>query len=99
MVSTVGLGCNNFGRAGTPTETQEGTDSVVSAAVDAGITLFDVADVYGKEPGTSERMFGQALRGLGKAADDVVVVSKFGMDMKGTNGADHGARGSRRYIK
>jgi aryl-alcohol dehydrogenase-like predicted oxidoreductase len=98
MVSTVGLGCNNFGRAGTPTETQEGTDSVVSAAVDAGITLFDVADVYGKEPGTSERMFGQALRGLGKAADDVVVVSKFGMDMKGTNGADHGARGSRRYI-
>lgn len=98
VVSGVGLGCNNLGRAGTPTESQEGTDAVIEAAVDAGITLFDVADVYGKEPGTSERMFGQALSGLGRAAEDVVVVSKFGMDMRGANGADHGARGSRRYV-
>ena len=29
VVSTVGLGCNNFGRAGTATETQEGTDAVI----------------------------------------------------------------------
>ncbi|WP_129660057.1 aldo/keto reductase [Rothia uropygialis] len=98
VVSSVGLGCNNLGRAGTPTETQEGTDAVIKTAVDSGITLFDVADVYGKEPGTSERMFGRALSGLGSAADDVVVVSKFGMDMQGANGADHGARGARRYI-
>ncbi|MCC9174984.1 aldo/keto reductase [Arthrobacter sp. zg-Y179] len=94
-VSTVGLGCNNLSRPGTPTESQEGTDAVVNAAVDAGITLFDVADAYGRTPGLSEEMLGKAL---GNRRDDVVVATKFGMDMKGVNGADFGARGSRRYI-
>ena len=50
-VSVVGLGCNNLGRANTATESQEGTDAVVHAALDAGITFFDVADTYGREPG------------------------------------------------
>lgn len=95
-VSTVGLGCNNLGRANTPTETQEGTDAVVHAAIDAGITLFDVADVYGRTPGLSEEMLGKALKGR---RDDVVVATKFGMDMHGANGKDFGARGSRRYIR
>lgn len=94
-VSTVGLGCNNLGRANTVTESQEGTDAVVSAALDAGITLFDVADNYGREPGLSETMLGKAL---GSRRDDVVVATKFGMDAKGVNGPDFGARGSRRYI-
>ncbi|GAB3286179.1 aldo/keto reductase [Sinomonas notoginsengisoli] len=95
-VSTVGLGCNNLGRANTPTETQEGTDAVVRAALDAGITLFDVADTYGKTPGLSEEMLGKALAGR---RDDVVIATKFGMDMHGANGHDFGARGSRRYIR
>jgi aryl-alcohol dehydrogenase-like predicted oxidoreductase len=30
-VSSVGLGCNNFGRPGTLTETQKGTDRVIDA--------------------------------------------------------------------
>ena len=94
-VSTVGLGCNNLGRANTPTESQEATDAVVNAAVDAGITLFDVADTYGKEPGLSETMLGKAL---GTRRADVVVATKFGMDMKGASGPDFSARGSRRYI-
>ena len=34
LVSAVGLGCNNFGRAGTRTQTQEGTDAVIHAAID-----------------------------------------------------------------
>ena len=95
-VSTVGLGCNNLGRPGTPTESQEGTDAVVHAAVDAGITLFDVADTYGRTPGLSEEMLGKAL---GSRRDDIVLATKFGMDMQGANGADFGARGSRRYIR
>ncbi|MCC3271810.1 aldo/keto reductase [Arthrobacter zhangbolii] len=94
-VSTVGLGCNNLGRPGTPTESQEGTDAVISAAIDAGITLFDVADTYGRTPGLSEEMLGRAL---GSRREDVVLATKFGMDMQGANGADFGARGSRRYI-
>jgi 1-deoxyxylulose-5-phosphate synthase len=94
-VSTVGLGCNNLGRANTATESQEATDAVVSAALDAGITLFDVADTYGREPGLSETMLGKAL---GNRRADVVLATKFGMDMKGASGLDFGARGSRRYI-
>lgn len=94
-VSTVGLGCNNLGRANTATESQDAADAVIHAALDAGITLFDVADTYGREPGLSESMLGRAL---GSRRADVVVATKFGMDMKGANGADFGARGSRRYI-
>jgi aryl-alcohol dehydrogenase-like predicted oxidoreductase len=94
-VSAVGLGCNNLGRSGTATETQEGADAVVHAAIDAGITLFDVADSYGREPGLSEQILGKALAGR---RDDVVVATKFGMDMRGANGRDFDARGSRRYI-
>jgi aryl-alcohol dehydrogenase-like predicted oxidoreductase len=94
-VSVVGLGCNNLGRASTATESQEGTDAVVHAALEAGITLFDVADTYGREPGLSETMLGKAL---GSRRGDAIIATKFGMDMRGANGNDFGARGSRRYI-
>ncbi|TFD31246.1 aldo/keto reductase [Cryobacterium cryoconiti] len=96
MVSTIGLGCNNFGRAGTATQSQTGTTAVINAAVDAGITLFDTADIYGAERGLSETLMGHALRGK---RDQVVLASKFGLDMDGRNGPDWGARGSRRYIR
>lgn len=94
-VSTVGLGCNNLGRSGTATQTQEGSNAVVHAALDAGITHFDVADVYGMTPGLSETILGKAL---GTHRSDVVVATKFGMDTQGANGADWGHRGSRTYI-
>jgi aryl-alcohol dehydrogenase-like predicted oxidoreductase len=96
VVSTVGLGCNNFGRPGTATETQEGTNAVIAAAIDAGVTLFDTADIYGGEPGRSESMMGTALAGR---RDEIVLATKFGMDMRGANGPDWGARGSRRYVR
>jgi aryl-alcohol dehydrogenase-like predicted oxidoreductase len=91
-VSVVGLGCNNFGgriEAGQ-------AERVVNAALDAGITLFDTADVYRGERGWSEEILGQAL---GKRRDEVVIATKFGGDLKGANGPDWGVRGSRRYIR
>ncbi|MET8091719.1 aldo/keto reductase [Micromonospora sp. NPDC005220] len=91
VVSVVGIGCNNFGRK----LDLDGTRAVVDAALDAGITLFDTADIYGEPQGSSEELLGQALKGR---RDDVVVATKFGMDMNGLNGPDFGARGSRRYI-
>ncbi|MEZ0577318.1 aldo/keto reductase [Nocardioides sp. MH1] len=94
-VSAVGLGCNNLGRPGAATESQEGSDRVVGAAIDAGITLFDVADTYGSRPGLAEERLGAAL---GARRDEVVVATKFGMDAGGANGPDFGARGGRRYI-
>ena len=96
QVSTVGLGCNNFGRPKTATATQEGTDAVISAAIDAGITLFDTADIYGGTRGLSETLMGNALGGR---RHEIVLATKFGMDMAGVNGPDWGARGSRRYIR
>jgi aryl-alcohol dehydrogenase-like predicted oxidoreductase len=72
-VSLVGLGCNNFGRR----IDAEATEQVVDAAIEAGITLFDTADVYGGD-GASERLLGQAL---GSRRDQVVVATKFGMEL------------------
>ncbi|AZI57033.1 aldo/keto reductase [Nakamurella antarctica] len=95
-VSATGLGCNNLGRKGTVTATLPGCALLISAAVDAGITLFDTADIYGAQPGLSEELLGKAL---GKRRGDVVVATKFGMDAQGLNGPDFGARGSRRYIR
>ncbi|MBY8874062.1 aldo/keto reductase [Micromonospora sp. PLK6-60] len=91
VVSVVGVGCNNFGRK----LDLDGTRAVVDAALDAGINFFDTADIYGEPEGGSEELLGQALKGH---RDDVVIATKFGMDMNGRNGPDHGARGSRRYI-
>jgi aryl-alcohol dehydrogenase-like predicted oxidoreductase len=95
-VSTVGLGCNNFGRLKTASEGQAGTNAVIHAALDAGITLFDTADIYGSTRGLSETLMGNALKGR---RHEIVLASKFGMDMEGLNGPDWGATGSRRYIR
>lgn len=95
-VSTAGLGGNNLSRKGTITESLEGSVAVVHAALDAGITLFDVADIYGAPAGRSEEFLGKALAG---ERDKVVVATKFGMNARGANGPDYGARGSRRYIR
>ena len=96
IVSTIGLGCNNFGRTGTASETQAGTSAVIDAAIDAGVTFFDTADIYGAERGLSETLMGKSLKGK---RDEIVLASKFGMDMGGVNGPDWGTRGSRRYIR
>ena len=93
-VSVVGIGCNNFGAR----MADEDVPTVVDTAIDAGVTLFDTADIYGGSggPGRSETLLGAALKGK---RDSVVLATKFGMDMQGTNGPDWGVRGSRRYIR
>ena len=68
-VSAVGLGCNNFGWA----LGEDLSRGVIDAAIDAGVTFFDTADVYG---GTaSESFLGNAL---GSRRRDVVLATKFG---------------------
>ncbi len=75
-VSVVGLGCNNFGSR----LEFEGTKLVVDAALDAGITFFDTADIYGATQ--SEVLLGRAL---GKRRDEVIIASKFGMPIDDTH--------------
>ncbi|MEZ0447444.1 aldo/keto reductase [Cellulomonas sp. ICMP 17802] len=91
-VSVAGLGCNTFGATLPP----DGVPALVHAALDAGITFFDTADVYGGVPGQSEELLGAAL---GAHRDDVVLATKFGLDTGGLNGPDWGVRGSRRYVR
>jgi aryl-alcohol dehydrogenase-like predicted oxidoreductase len=69
-VSRVGLGCNNFGGRIDRTA----TEAVVEAALDAGVTFFDTAEVYGSG-GDSERFLGEILEGR---RDRVVLATKFG---------------------
>jgi aryl-alcohol dehydrogenase-like predicted oxidoreductase len=91
MVSVTGLGCNNFGRR----LDLAGTRAVVDAAIDAGVTLFDTADVYGL--GGSEELLGEVLAGR---RDQVVLATKFGhagYDMG--YGPAAGAKGGRAYIR
>jgi aryl-alcohol dehydrogenase-like predicted oxidoreductase len=91
-VSAVGLGCNNLGgRIGL-----EESRAVVHQALDSGITLFDVADVYGRREahyGASEETLGAIL---GSRRQEIVLATKFGMPMD-ADGIRRGA--SRRYIR
>jgi aryl-alcohol dehydrogenase-like predicted oxidoreductase len=81
-VSVVGLGCNNFGSR----LDEDGSRRVVHAALDAGITMFDTADIYGAT--ASEQYLGRAL---GPRRDEVVVATKFGGAVDGgTGGAGAG---------
>ena len=85
-MSVVGLGCNNFGRR----VDLDGTRAVVEAALAEGVTFLDTADIYGR--GQSEEFLGQVLEGR---RDQVVLATKFGMDM----GDGKGPRGSPEYIR
>ena len=95
-VSRVGLGCNNFGGRLDLARTR----AVVDAAVDAGITFLDTADIYGNRSGAaihgrlgaSEAMLGDVLLGR---RDRVVLATKFGGDM----GDGVAARGAPVYVR
>ena len=84
-ISAIGLGCNNFGMRIDATETAK----VVHAALDAGVTFLDTAEMYGG--GKSEEFLGDALQGR---RDEAVIATKFG----GLGGTVAHGRGSRHNI-
>src|SRR5262245_34992346 len=84
-VSVVGLGCNNFGMR----IDYDASAHVVDAALAAGITFFDTADIYGDTK--SEEFLGRALASRRKQA---VIATKFGMRL------DENRRGARpEYVR
>jgi aryl-alcohol dehydrogenase-like predicted oxidoreductase len=85
-VSRIGLGCNNFGGR----IDLEATRAVVDAALDAGVTFFDTAEIYGNG-GDSERFLGEILEGR---RDRVVLATKFGWGQEHGNGSANGVRAS-----
>jgi aryl-alcohol dehydrogenase-like predicted oxidoreductase len=89
QASIAGLGCNNFGRR----TDVAGTRAVIDAAIDDGVTFLDTADIYGPR-GLSEEHLGEVLSSHPSRRDQVVLATKFGMDM----GDGKGPRGSRAYV-
>jgi aryl-alcohol dehydrogenase-like predicted oxidoreductase len=82
-VSAIGLGCMGMSQSyGQPMETADAVH-LIRAAFDRGITFFDTAEVYG--PFTNEEVVGEALQPI---RDQVVIATKFGIDIAGTAGHD-----------
>jgi aryl-alcohol dehydrogenase-like predicted oxidoreductase len=79
-VSAIGLGCMGMSFSyGAPKDIREMT-SLLRAAVERGITFFDAAEVYG--PYTNEELVGEALAPV---RDQVVIATKFGFDLSGSD--------------
>lgn len=86
-VSVVGLGTNNFGR----NTDEAASQRVIEAAIDAGINLFDTADVY--SAGGSEEIIGRGIKGR---RDAVVIATKFRESM---GDGPNSAGGSTGYLR
>jgi len=86
-VSAIGLGCMGMSFSyGPPKDKQEMT-ALLHAAVERGVTFFDTAEVYG--PFINEELVGEALAPFRK---QVVIATKFGFDLSGSDKRPGAAR-------
>ena len=84
-VSAIGLGCMGMSFSYAPFPEKKDAIALIRAAVERGVTFFDTAEVYG--PFNNEELVGEALSPL---RDQVVIATKFGMDIN-----PDGSRGGR----
>ena len=91
-VSAEGLGCMSMSPVYGP-EDVEGSVETINAALDAGVTLLDTADMYG--PFTNEELVGRAIAGR---RDDVVLATKFGYERR-PDGTLVGVNGRPDYVR
>ena len=85
-VSALGLGCMGMSHAyGQPAD-RGAMVTLLRAAVERGVTLFDTAEVYG--PFTNEELLGEALAPV---REQVVIATKFGFSIDPATGAQRGA--------
>jgi L-glyceraldehyde 3-phosphate reductase len=88
---TLGL-WQHFGDEASPVEARR----LLTAAFDAGITHFDLANNYGRPPGSAERLLGRVLReDLRPYRDQLIISTKAGYDMWP---GPYGEWGSRKYL-
>ncbi|MFL6279985.1 MAG: aldo/keto reductase [Vicinamibacterales bacterium] len=77
QVSALGFGCMGISQSyGRPSSRQDGI-AIIRSAVDAGVTFFDTAEVYG--PYTNEDLVGEALESV---RDQVAIATKFGFNIE-----------------
>jgi len=90
--SALGLGCMGMSEFYGPGDEQESL-ATIGAALDAGVTLLDTADMYG--PSTNERLVG---RGIAGRREEVVLATKFGNERR-EDGSFVGINGSPDYVR
>lgn len=89
-VSALGLGTMTMtGAYGPPQEPRE-MIALLRAAVERGVTFFDTAEGYG--PLENEKLLGEAFEGM---REQVVIATKFGLDIDPQTGETLGATNSR----
>ena len=100
-VSAIGLGAMPLSM-NNDREYPEEADAIatVHAALDAGVTLIDTADVYAPtwdQMGHNERIVGKAMKAYGGRTDDVVIATKGGITR--SEGEQWGRDGSLEYLR
>src|SRR6201988_484717 len=85
QVSALGLGCMGLSFGYGPAVDKQQGISLIRAAVERGVTLFDTAEVYG--PFTNEELVGEALAPF---RDQVVIATKFGFKIHPNTGKQAG---------
>ena len=84
-VSAIGLGCMGLSSGYGPATDKSAAITLIRAAVERGVTLFDTAEVYG--PYVNEELVGEALAPL---RDQVVIATKFGFRIDPATGKQEG---------
>src|SRR5580700_7091651 len=79
-VSALGFGCMGMSFSYGPPKDKKEMTALLGAALERGITFFDTAEVYG--PFTNEELVGEALAPV---RDRVVIATKFGFDLSGSD--------------
>jgi aryl-alcohol dehydrogenase-like predicted oxidoreductase len=77
QVSTLGFGCMGLSFGFGPAVDRNAGITVIRTAVEAGVTFFDTAEVYG--PFTNEDLVGEALEPV---REQVVIATKFGFKLE-----------------
>jgi aryl-alcohol dehydrogenase-like predicted oxidoreductase len=93
-VSAIGLGCMGMSFGYGPAKDEHEMISVIRAAVERGVTVFDTAEVYG--PFTNEELVGEALAPV---REQVVIATKFGFKLDPTTGKQAGLDSRPAHIK
>ena len=93
VVGIQGLGCMGMSEFYGPTDTPEAL-ATLDAALDAGVTLFDTADIYGA--GHNEELIGPFVRAN---RDRVVLATKFAIERRADDPAYRGVRNDAEYVR
>src|SRR3954449_5607852 len=91
-VSELGLGCMGMSEFYGTSDEQESLE-VIRAALDAGCTFLDTADMYG--PFTNEKLIGRAIEGR---RHEIQLATKFG-NQRGEDGSFLGVNGRPEYVR